>query len=153
MNALAIYQRLTKLPFGKSLFSKAVCLNAPYFSSIKPRFENVEPGRVELTIRNRRHVQNHLKTVHAIAMCNMAELAGGLMTDISVPKGARWIPSGMTVRYLKKAKTDLIAVADGSSIDWQTEGDIKVPVEVSDTQGNIVFDAMITMNVKQGTKS
>ena len=36
------------------------------------------------------------------AMCNMAELAGGLMTDVSIPQGSRWIPSGMTVKYLKK---------------------------------------------------
>lgn len=44
-------------------------------------------------------------------MCNMAELAGGTMTEVTVPSTHRWIPKGMTVEYLKKAETDLIAVA------------------------------------------
>ena len=149
MNTLAIYKRLSSIPLGKALFTKAVCAVAPYFSTIKPTMEVLEPGYAKVTIRNRRAVQNHLKTVHAIAMCNMAELAGGMMTDISIPKGGRWIPSGMTVKYVKKAKTDLTAIADGRSIDWNTEGDIVVPVKVTDTGGEVVFTADITMNVKQ----
>jgi len=56
-------------------------------------------------------VLNHIGTVHAIAMCNMAELAGGTMTEVTVPATHRWIPKGMTVEYLKKAETDLIAIA------------------------------------------
>jgi len=38
----------------------------------------------------------------------MAELAGGLMTDVSIPKGARWIPAGMTVAYVKKRRLILL---------------------------------------------
>lgn len=34
-------------------------------------------------------------------MCNMAELAGGTMTEVTVPSTHRWIPKGMTVEYLK----------------------------------------------------
>jgi len=82
-------------------------------------------------------------------MCNMAELAGGLMTDVSIPKGARWIPAGMTVAYVKKATTDLVAVANGDAVDWTTNGNIVVPVTVTDTQNNVVFTAQITMNLKQ----
>ena len=40
-------------------------------------------------------------------MCNMAELAAGTMTDVTVPGNYRWIPKGMTVEYLAKAETDL----------------------------------------------
>ena len=151
MDTLAMYRRLSSLPLGKEIFTKAVCTIAPYFSSISPTMQELKPGYAKVTIKNRRAVQNHLKTVHAIAMCNMAELAGGMMTDISIPKGARWIPAGMTVKYVKKAKTDLTAIADGSDIDWTTEGDIVVPVKVTDTEGVIVFTADITMNIKQPT--
>jgi hypothetical protein len=34
----------------------------------------------------------------------MAELAGGTMTEVTVPTSHRWIPKGMTVEYLKKRK-------------------------------------------------
>lgn len=150
MNALKMYNKITQLPAGNWLFSRAVCFVAPYFGSIKPRFDELRPNFCQVSIKKRRSVQNHIGTVHAIAMCNMAELAGGTMTDISVPKGARWIPAGMTVKYVKKAKTNLIAVADGTGLDWTVNGDVTVPVVVKDTHGETVFTADITMNIKQG---
>lgn len=149
MNTLSMYKKVTKLPAGNWIFSKAVCIVAPYFGSIKPRFDDLRPNYCQVTSKKRRSVQNHLGTVHAIAMCNMAELAGGMMTDVSIPKKARWIPAGMTVKYVKKAKTDLTAVADGSGLDWTVNGNVVVPVIVKDTKGETVFTADISMNIKQ----
>lgn len=146
--ALALFNRLKTLPGGTRIFTLGVCRTAPYFGSIRPHITDLAPGLARVELRKRRSVENHLGTVHAIAMCNMAELAGGLMTDVSVPAGARWIPSGMTVKYLKKAKTDLVATADGSDIDWNAGGDVVTTVQVRDTAGELVFTADITMNVK-----
>ena len=70
------------------------------------------------------------------------------MTDVSIPAGARWIPKGMTVEYLAKAKSNIRAVADGSGIDWSTAGDKIVPVDIFDEGDVKVFTAKITMNVK-----
>jgi hypothetical protein len=56
-------------------------------------------------------VQNHIGTVHAIALCNLAELCAGLVTDVSIPRDMRWIPQDMTVRYLRKAKGRIVASA------------------------------------------
>ncbi len=148
MNTLAIYNRFNQLPLGQLLFSKAICFSAPYFSSIKPRISQLKPGFCQVQMKKRRAVQNHMKTVHAIAMCNMAELSAGLMTEVSIPKDGRWIPAGMEVKYLKKAKTHLTAVADGSAINWQTQGDVIVPVTVTDIHENIVFSAQVRMNLK-----
>lgn len=150
MNALKAFNLARRFPAGLWLFSRAVCWTAPYFASIRPQIRVLQPGRAEVTMKKRRSVQNHLQTVHAIAMCNMAELAGGMCTDVSIPRGSRWIPAGMTVEYLKKAKTDLIAVADGQYIDWATTGEVIVPVEVRDTSAELVFRAQIRMNLKHG---
>ena len=147
MNLVALFERMKKVPAGKALFSKAVCLKAPYFSSISPRFEEVKPAYVKVFMPKRHAVLNHLSTVPAIAMCNMAELAGGVMTDITVPKSARWIPSGMTVKYVKKATTDLVAIADGSHLDWSKRGEFVVPVRIFNTSNELVFTADITMYV------
>jgi len=54
----------------------------------------------------------------------------------------------MTVKYLKKAKTHLTDKADGSQIDWSVAGNKEVPVSVKDTNGQEVFSALITMDVK-----
>ena len=148
MNPVAIFKSLQNKPFGKWLFSKAVCFQAPYFSSIKPKIEQLEPRLCVVTINDKRRVRNHLGTVHAIAMCNMAELSAGMMTDASIPKGARWIPSGMTVNYVKKAKGKLTATAQGNNLDWQSEGTKEVPVSVKNEKGDEVLNAKISMNVK-----
>ena len=98
-----MWRRLRRWPAGEWLFSRVVCFAAPYFGSIAPRITALEEGRCEARLRDRRAVHNHIGTVHAIALCNLAELCAGLMTDASLPRGMRWIPKGMSVRYLKKA--------------------------------------------------
>jgi acyl-coenzyme A thioesterase PaaI-like protein len=134
---LKLYQSLTHLPLGKIIFSKMLCFLTPYFSSIKPSIKELKINRCVVFMKKRRAVTNHLKTVHAVAMCNMAELAGGLMTEVSLPQGKRWIPSGMTVKYLKKAKSNLIAIADGNELDWDREGEVIVPVGITDDNNEL----------------
>lgn len=154
MKTLELWQRCEHKPGGKWLFSRALCLKAPYFASISPVFEALRPGYCEVRISKRRAVLNHLGTVHAIAMCNMAELAGGSMTEVTVPATHRWIPKGMTVEYLKKAETDLVAVATpAGTIDTAQAGEYPVAVEVRDTSGTPVFRARITMWVSPNRKA
>ncbi|AWM92766.1 DUF4442 domain-containing protein [Pseudomonas sp. 31-12] len=133
---------------GPQAFSKMACQVAPYFSTINPLIAELRPGHATVQVPFSKEITNHLGSVHAIAMCNAAELAAGTMTDVSIPAGARWIPKGMTVEYLAKAKTNVTAVADGEAVDWQTEGDKIVPVDIHDAEGKKVFTARITMNVK-----
>lgn len=133
---------------GPQAFSKMACQMAPYFTTINPLVTHLRKGHSTVQVPFAKEITNHLGTVHAIAMCNAAELAAGMMTDVSIPAGARWIPKGMTVEYLAKAKSDVTAVADGEAVDWLTEGDKIVPVDIHDADGKKVFTARITMNVK-----
>jgi acyl-coenzyme A thioesterase PaaI-like protein len=144
---LQTYRKFERLPFGNWLFSRVVCLKAPYFGSIRPTITRLEPGRCEATIADRRRVHNHIGTVHAIALCNLAELCAGVMTDASLPSGMRWIPKGMTVRYLKKASGRMHAVATPAiPLETREAGyDLPVLVEVRDPDGEAVFDAEIAM--------
>lgn len=132
---------------GNAAFTQKICEIAPYFSTIDPLFVDLRPGYSEVTMPNQKKVHNHLGTVHAIAMCNLAEIAAGLMTDVSIPPSWRWIPIGMSVKYLAKAKTELRGIADGQSIDWTTEGDKDVPVTITDTNGTKVCIASITVKI------
>ena len=136
--------------FGAESFSSMVCQQAPYFSTIQPTLVELKQGYAAAKVPFRKEITNHLGTVHAIAMCNAAELVAGLMTDATIPSGARWIPQSMSVNYLAKAKTDLRAIANGEGIDWDSAGQKIVPVSVIDEDGQTVFTAEITMNVKLG---
>ena len=144
---LSLYRRITRWPAGHWLFSRLVCLKAPYFATIAPRFVALEPGRCEVRIRDRRRVHNHIGTVHAIALCNLAELSAGVMTDATIPPGMRWIPRRMSVEYLKKAVGDMRGTATPESpTRLSAEGyDWPVNVEVSDAAGDVVFRARVMM--------
>jgi acyl-coenzyme A thioesterase PaaI-like protein len=143
---LTYWQRLSDIPLGKWIFSKMVCLKAPYFSTIRPMIIGLKPGYCEVHIKKRQAVLNHIGTVHAIAMCNMAEIAGGTMTDVTIPTTHRWIPKGITVDYLKKAETDLKAVAELNPIpQFSSASELPVNVNVTDKDDQIVFKAVITM--------
>ena len=133
---------------GPAAFSNLACQMAPYFSTITPEIAELRPGHAVVNVPFRKEITNHLASVHAIALCNAAELAGGMMTDASIPSGAKWIPKGMTVEYLAKAKSNIRAVANGQEIDWKTAGDKIVPVDIFDENDVKVFTARITMNVK-----
>ncbi|MDC8011297.1 hotdog fold domain-containing protein [Tahibacter soli] len=144
--ALRLFEKHGKSGFGRWLYSRLICLRAPYFGSIGPTVQMLEPGRCVVTIRHRRRVQNHIGTVHAIALCNMAEMAGGLATDATIPATTRWIPKGMSVRYLKKATGTMTATARVAAVaDASVAQDLHAIVEVRDAAGDVVFDADITM--------
>jgi acyl-coenzyme A thioesterase PaaI-like protein len=148
MDALRAFETLSRFPFGKRVFSRAFCFMAPYFGTIRPLFTELQPGLCVVKMRDRRRVRNHLGTVHAIAMCNMAEAAGGLCVEVSVPRGLRWIPKKMEVEYLQKAKGDLTATCrfDPGVL---AAGECAVPVDVADVRGEIVFRARITMYLSE----
>jgi acyl-coenzyme A thioesterase PaaI-like protein len=140
---LALYKQL-----GAEKFSSSIGTVAPYFSTIDPVFVELRPGLAQVRIPNQRKVHNHIGTVHAIALCNGAELVAGTCTDVSIPAGARWLPVGMTVQYLAKAKSDIRVVTEADAVDWSQPGNIDVPVAAYDAEGLKVFTAVITMNVK-----
>ena len=144
---LKLWKSLGNNSIGQWLVSKIVCFKAPYFSSIKPQFIKIEPGCVEVRMKKRRSIQNHIQTIHAIAMCNAAELAGGTCLDVSLTAGMRWIPVGMQVKYLKMAKTDLKIICQLDKYDWNDPQDIVMPVGVFDIFGEEVFHANITMRI------
>jgi acyl-coenzyme A thioesterase PaaI-like protein len=144
---LGLWQRMQGWPLGGWLFSRLVCFKAPYFATIAPRIVVLEPGRCEALMEDRRRVHNHIGSVHAIALCNLAELTAGVMTDASLPAGMRWIPKGMSVQYLKKASGLLRGVATPKTAVAGSAGGYELPVLVSvfDASGDKVFAAEVAM--------
>jgi acyl-coenzyme A thioesterase PaaI-like protein len=144
---LRYYRKLSGLPGGRWLFARIICSRAPYFSTIRPRFRELRPGLVQVSMRKRRAVQNHLGTVHAIAMANLCELACGMLMEATLPANRRWIPRGMTIEYLKKATMSVTATARLDKNAWAEAENVSVPVSVTDDQGVEVVRAVITIYV------
>ena len=69
-------------------------VRVPYFASIAPHVVRMEPGLAEVTVPKWFFVYNHLHTVHAIASCNAAEIAMGMLMEATVPDQPPLDPEG-----------------------------------------------------------
>lgn len=141
---LKMYEKVMKWPFGEWLFSRTVAGKAPYFLTIKPRITALRPHYSEVLIRKRRGVENHIRTVHVIAIANGLELAMGSMAEASIPKHLRWIPKGMTLNYTAKATSSIVCTAEVAAEDWKS-GDLSVKVEAKRDDGTVVVEGTITL--------
>src|SRR6476660_946381 len=115
---LTLWKKTSALPQGKRIFSILFAQKAPYFATIRPRFIEIGPNRAELVIPKRRGVHNHLKTVHAIALCNGLEAAMGALAEATIPADKRWIPKGMDISYTAKATSDITCIAETDPEQW-----------------------------------
>jgi acyl-coenzyme A thioesterase PaaI-like protein len=132
------WRRYSALPGGKWLFSKVLGRHVPYTGSIGARVLRLEPGLCAATLRDCRHVRNHLGCIHAMALANLGELVTGLALLNSLPDGARGILTGFGMDYLKKARGRLAAEcrceipADNTGQEYDLTGEIR------DAHGDVV---------------
>jgi len=152
MDLTPTYRAWRKLPgnaLGSVLFSAGMCVRVPYFTTILPRVTVLEPGHCEVRAPKWWGVHNHLGTFHAIAACNLAETAMGMLAEATVPTTHRWIPKGMTTQYLTKAETGLRAIArldELPNFSALTDGtELTVPVRIVDRHDVEVVHADITI--------
>ena len=138
---LAHWRRLSRLPAGKLLFSRLVGWMTPYTATLGARVVALEPGWCRAVLRDRRRVRNHLRSVHAMAPANFAELASGLAVLTALPPGVQGIVTGFSVTYLKKARGTLTAECRASVSTVTDERAQEASVAITDGQGDIVARA------------
>jgi acyl-coenzyme A thioesterase PaaI-like protein len=135
------WDRLSPLPGGKRLFSKAVGMAAPYTSTIDARVEEVRVGYAAVSLPDRHAVRNHLQCIHAVALVNLVELTGNVALAYSLPDDARFIVAGISIEYLKKARGILRATSECPDISTSERREYLVPVRVWNRQGDEVARA------------
>jgi acyl-coenzyme A thioesterase PaaI-like protein len=133
-----LWTRLSPLPGGRRLFSILLGRMVPYTASIGGVVEQLDPGHVRVTLRDRRAVRNHLHSVHAIALTNLGELSTGLAVMGALPPTVRGILVGIETEYLKKARGTLEAEARCQVPEVTEAEDYVVEALIRDQEGDTV---------------
>ena len=153
INVLKLYNKFAGFPLGKKAFSLAFSLWAPYFRTISAEVVDLKKGHASVFMKQSWSVQNHIKTVHAIAVCNLVEMCMGLVAESTIPPHLRWLPMGMDVDYKKKAEGTLTATTnidpDKFFILEKYPGKVEVPVDVTDSKGVLVTKATVRLWISQ----
>lgn len=137
------WDNLHRLPGGKVVFSRMIGRAAPYTGTIDARVVELTEGRSRVTLEDRPSVRNHLRCVHAIALVNLAELAGNVAVAYSLPGDARFIVAGLSIEYLKKARGTIEAVVEIDVPPGNERREIQVPVSMRNAQGEEVARATL----------
>ena len=132
------WKRYAALPASRWLFSYALGSCVPYTGTLGARVELLEPGHCVVTLRDRRRVRNHLHSVHAMALANLAELATGLALMNSLPDNTRGILAGFSVDYLKKARGRLTATCHCDIPASNVEHEYTLTGEIRNADGEVV---------------
>ena len=132
------WQRLAGIPGGKWLFSRLLGRFVPYTGTLGARIDVLEPGHCVVRLVDRRKLRNHLKSVHAMALANLGEMATGLALLNGLPDYTRGILAGFNVEYLKKARGRLVAECRCEIPDNNAEREVEVLCEISNTDNEVV---------------
>ena len=133
------WNKLQFFPAGDRLFSFVLGRVAPYSGSISARVEALSPGHAIVSIKDSRKVRNHLKSIHAIALINLGEIATGLAVLSSIPNTMRGIVLGLEAEYVKKARGKLTATAAFEMPSGIGDNSpVNVTAELVDEAGDVV---------------
>lgn len=138
------WDRLRDRPFGVWLFNRAIAWSIPYTGGLGSRIVELRPGYSRIELVERRAVRNHLRSIHAVAMANLIELAGNAALQYSLPDDARFIVSRLCVEYSKKARGTITAVCECPIPESSERREYEIPIVVTDAAGDVVCRGTLT---------
>ena len=104
------------------------------------KVEELTETRAVVTLKNKKSVQNHIGSVHAVASILIAESATGYLAGMNVPESSVNVIKTIKADYVKRAKGDMRAVATITDeqvklMQSQEKGETVVKVTVTDADG------------------
>jgi acyl-coenzyme A thioesterase PaaI-like protein len=146
------WKLLRHAPGGGVLMGKLLGNLAPYTGTIRPEILELEPGAVRVRMRDRRQVRNHLRSVHAIALMNLGEVATGVAVMSALEEGMRGIITHLEMDYLKKARGPITAECRVTLPALAERVEVDVRAELRDEAGEVVARASARWRVGPSTR-
>jgi acyl-coenzyme A thioesterase PaaI-like protein len=133
-----LWDRLAPLPGGKRLFSWLLGRAAPYTGTVGAQVVELRRGYVRVELPDRKKVRNHLRSIHAIALMNVAEMASGLGAVYTMEPGLRGIITHLEIDYLKKARGRITAECEFPELSGLEKREEHFEVRLTDPAGETV---------------
>ena len=136
-----MWAQLHGKPGGKRLFSRLIGTMAPYTGTMGAQVQELRPGYAKVTLADRRKVRNHLSSIHAVALANLAEMTTGLAMSAGLPPATRGILKGLSIEYLKKGRGTLTCECTTEPPTSNERREVEVVGEIRDASGDLVSRA------------
>ena len=132
------------LPAGAraSILSKAFGKVVPYVGTTGIYYETVEPNQVVVSLNNTKAVQNHIGSVHAVAITLLAETATGFILGLNLPSDRVLLIKSYSVNFYRPIKKGQIAAVATLSDEQRLEilntpkGEMIIPCVIHDRESD-----------------
>ncbi|MBI5496593.1 MAG: YiiD C-terminal domain-containing protein [Deltaproteobacteria bacterium] len=106
------FNRLSAFPMGREALDRVLWRVVPFNVALKPAVTRVSLDEVQVSLRMRRTMANHLGSMHAAALFTVGEYVQGLAIMANTgAMGAELILVTQHIDYTAKARGDVLAEA------------------------------------------
>lgn len=133
-------KKLEKFPAPWKKFIQTFLMGklVPFLRTAGLQFDLITQHEVQVSLKNKKRIQNHIRGVHACAMALLAETATGFVTNMNTPDDKLILLKSMHINYNRRANGDMRAVAtlntqQAEQILNQEKGNITVVCHVYDS--------------------
>ncbi len=129
-----------------TILSKAFGKVVPYVGTTGVYYETVEPNQVIVSLHNNKTVQNHIGSIHAVAVTLLAETATGFILGLNLPTDRVLLIKSYSVHFyrpLKKGQVAAVAtLSDEQRLDILNtpKGEMVIPCIINDRESDSVRD-------------
>lgn len=132
------------LPTGarSTILSKAFGKVVPYVGTTGVYYEKVEPNQVIVSLKNEKAVQNHIGSIHAVAVTLLAETATGFILGLNLPTDRMLLIKSYSVNFYRPLKRGQVAAIATLSDEQRLEilntpkGEMVIPCVIDDRESD-----------------
>ncbi|WP_350561232.1 DUF4442 domain-containing protein [Psychrobacter sp. CAL346-MNA-CIBAN-0220] len=139
------------LPAGarSTILSKAFGKVVPYVGTTGVYYETVEPNKVVVSLNNSKAVQNHIGSIHAVAVTLLAETATGFILGLNLPSDRVLLIKSYSVNFYRPLRKGQVAAIATLSNEQRLDilntpkGEMVIPCVINDRESDRERDPII----------
>lgn len=132
------------LPAGvrSSVLSKAFGKIVPFVGTAGIYYETVQPNQVVVSLENNKSVQNHIGSVHAVAVTLLAETATGFILGLNLPSDRVLLVKSYQINFYRPLKKGQVAAIATLSDEQRQhildtpKGEMVIPCVIDDRESD-----------------